>query len=139
MRAAPARRTRGFTLIETVLVIGILGLAAVTLKGMQPRIFATQNDGRDQYIGLELVKACSERVLAVRRKLGYANVTNTLCNGMGGVGGFAANPTIVLIGSVNATPLTSCSTATCTATITIAKTSGPAASLAALTLQLSSY
>ena len=139
MGTAPQRRTRGFTLFETIFVIGLLAIASVAITKLQPSIWRSQNDGRDQYVGLELVKACGERLLAVRRKLGYANVTNTLCNGMGGLGGFAANPTVVLLAADNVTQLTVCSTATCTATITIAKTTAPAASLAALTLQLSSY
>jgi len=132
------RGARGFTLFETVFVIVLLALVAAVIKGMQPRIFETQTNGRDQYVGLELARGCAERLLAVRRRLGYGNVTTTTCNGMGGLGSFGANPTVALKGSDNSV-LTACSTATCTATISVAKTSGPAASLAAITLQLSAY
>ncbi len=131
-------RQRGFTLFETIFVIAMLALAAAGLISMQPQVFKTQTNGRDQYVGLELLQACAERLLAVRRQTGYGSVTNTLCNGLGGVGEFVANPTVAMV-DAGGTAITTCSSATCTATITIAKASGPAASLAALTLRLSSY
>ena len=128
----------GFTLIESIFAAAILGLAAVAIMGVQKNIFATQTVGRDQLVGTEIVQACAERLLAVRRNSGYANVTGTLCTGMGGVGGFAANPTVVMR-SASAAVITTCSTATCTATITIAKTSGPAVPSGNVTLQMSNY
>ena len=132
------RGLAGFTLFETILVIALLALASVTIMKMQPSIFGTQTNSRDQYVGLEVMRGCAERMLAVRRKLGYANVTSTLCNGMGGIGGFAANPTVTLKDAANAT-VTTCSSASCTATIVISKTAAPAASLSAITLQFGSY
>jgi hypothetical protein len=105
---------------------------------MQPRVFATQNNGRDQYVGLEILQACGERLLAVRRQLGYINVTSSLCNGMGGLGGFASNPTVSLT-DASGNAVTTCTGASCTATIILSKATGPAASLSALTLRLSAY
>lgn len=137
-RPSAQAQPRGFTLFETTFVIALLTLASLGLIAMQPQIFKTQTNGRDQYVGLELIQACAERLLAVRRQTGYGSVTNTLCTGLGGVGGFAANPTVAMV-DAGGTAITTCSSATCTATITIAKSSGPAASLAALTLRLSSY
>jgi Tfp pilus assembly protein PilV len=131
-------RQRGFTLFETILVIGILTLVSLGLIAMQPQIFKAQTSSRDQFVGLELMQACAERLLAVRRKAGYTSVTNTLCDGMGNLGGFAANPTVALVDAANAT-VTVCGSATCTATILIAKSTAPAASLSAITLQLSAY
>jgi hypothetical protein len=136
--AGQRRHERGFTLFETILVIGILALVSMGLMAMQPSVFKTQTNGRDQYVGLELMRGCAERLLAVRRNAGYGSVTSTLCNGMGGIGGFANNPTVTMV-DANGTAITTCSSATCTLTILIAKASAPAASLSALTLQLSSY
>lgn len=133
-----SRAALGFTLIETILVIGILALASVAISKLQWSVFRTQENGRDQYTGIELLQACADRLLTVRRRIGYGSVTNTLCNGMGGVAGFGANPTIVLTDASN-TAVSTCSSATCTATITVTKASGQAASLAALTLQLRAY
>jgi len=132
------RRQTGFTLFETIIVIGLLTLVSMGILAMQPQVFKTQTSGRDQYVGLELMKACAERLLAVRRHTGFASVTSSLCNGMGGIGDFASNPTVALRDAGN-TAITTCSSATCTATITIAKTAGPAAALSAITLQLSAY
>ena len=129
---------RGFTLFETILVIGILTLASVGIAGLQPQVFKAQTTLRDEYIGIELMRGCAERLLAVRRQTGFGSVTSTLCNGMGGVGGFATNPTVTLV-DASSTSITTCGSATCTATIIIAKTGTPAANLTPLTLQLSAY
>jgi type II secretory pathway pseudopilin PulG len=135
---ARRRRQRGFTLFETILVIGILTLVSFGMMSMQPQVWKAQTNTRDGYVGLELMLGCAERLLAVRRRSGYASVTSTLCNGMGGVSGFAANPTVTLVDAANAT-VSACASATCTATILIAKTTTPPATLAPLTLQLSAY
>ena len=132
------RRQDGFTLFETVLVIALLTAVSLGIMAMQPQVFKTQTTGRDQFVGFELTRACAERLLAVRRNTGYASVTNSLCNGMGGVGGFASNPAVTLA-DANGNSITTCSTATCTATIIIAKSAAPAATLTPITLQLSAY
>ena len=132
------RRQSGFTLFETVLVIAMLTAVSVGILAMQPQIFKTQTNGRDQFVGFELTRSCAERLLAVRRATGYGSVTNSLCNGMGGVGGFASNPTVTLA-DANGNSITTCSTATCTATIIVAKSVAPAATLTPITLQLSAY
>jgi len=129
---------RGFTLYETMLVIGMLALAALTIARLQPAVFKTQTTSRDEFVGVELMRGCAERLLAVRRYAGYASVTNTLCNGMGGLSGYATDPTVTLVDGSGAT-IATCSSTTCTATILVAKTSAPAATLAALTLRLSNY
>jgi Tfp pilus assembly protein PilV len=131
-------RHAGFALFETVLVIGLLALVSAGLLSMQPQVFKAQNNGRDQIVGLELMRACAERLLAIRRQAGFINVTNTSCSGIGGIGGFAINPTVTLKDASNAS-VTSCSSASCTATIIIGKATGQAASLSPITLQLYSY
>ena len=132
------RRQGGFTLFETVLVIAILTLVSLGLLAMQPQVLKTQTTGRDQFVGLELMRACAERLLAVRRNVGYASVTNSLCSGMGDVGGFASNPTVTLA-DAGGNSITTCSSGTCTATIGIAKTAPPVATLIPITLRLTAY
>jgi Tfp pilus assembly protein PilV len=129
---------RGVTLFETILVIAILTLASLGIVGMQPQVFKAQTTVRDEFVGVELMRGCAERLLAVRRQTGFGSVTSTLCNGMGGVGGFGSNPTVTLA-DAGGTSITTCSSATCTAIIMIAKTGTPAATLTPLTLQLSAY
>lgn len=133
----------GFTLFETVLVIALLTLASVVLMKLQPSVFKTQIAARDEVVGLEIQRACAERLLTVRRSVGYAAVQGSAasaptCNGLGGTGGFAANPSVTLTDAAAAT-IANCTSATCTATITATKTSGPAAALPALTVRLSNY
>jgi hypothetical protein len=137
-RNGPRRRWGGFTLFETIFVIGILALVSAGLIAMQPQVFTTQTTARDEFVGFELTLACAERLLAQRRTVSYASVNNTLCAGMGGIGGYAADPTVTLT-DANGNSVTSCATATCTASIIIAKTTTPAATLSAITLQLSAY
>jgi type II secretory pathway pseudopilin PulG len=131
-------QARGFTLFETIICIGLLGLVSAGILTIQPQIFKTQTMGRDEYVGLELAQACAERLLGTRRTVGFGSVTDTLCNGMGGLGGFAANPRVALTVAGGASAA-ACSTATCTASITVSKTSGPPAALGALTVELRSY
>jgi len=128
----------GFTLFETVLVIAILAAASLSILAMQPQVFKTQTTARDEFVGVELMRACAERLLAVRRNVGYVSVTSSLCDNMGGVGGFAS-PTVTLANSSGITNAPSCSSATCTATIIVAKSAAPAATLTPITLRLTAY
>jgi len=128
----------GFTLFETVLVIAILAAASLSILAMQPQVFKTQTTARDEFVGVELMRACAERLLAVRRNTGYVTVADNLCNGMGGVGAFNSNLGVTLA-DASGTSITTCSSATCTATISVAKTTAPAATLTPITLQLSAY
>ena len=131
------RRHGGFTLFETVIVIGMLAAVSLGILAIQPQVFKAQTTGRDQFVGFDLTLACAEKLLAQRRNIGYAFIDNTLCSGMGGLGGYAA-PTVALTDS-NGNSVTSCTSATCTASIIVAKTTTPAATLTAITLQFSAY
>ena len=135
---SPSGSQGGFTLFETVLVIAILTAVSLGVMAMQPQVFKAQTTARDEFVGVELMRACAERLLAVRRATGFGSVTSSLCNGMGGVGGFAGNPTVTLA-DANGNSITTCSSATCTATIIVAKSAAPAATLTPITLRLSAY
>jgi len=130
-------RPCGFTLFETILVIGLLALASVSLMKLHGSVFTTQTYGRDETVGNDLLRACAERLLSMRRNVGYTQVTNTLCSTMGNVGGFGT-PTVTMV-DASATTITSCTSAVCTITISVAKTSGQAALLSPITVQLSAY
>jgi prepilin-type N-terminal cleavage/methylation domain-containing protein len=137
-KRAERRCQCGFTLIESIFTLGLLGIAAVGIMDIEAGIFTAQTTARDEAVGLDLVRGCAERLLAVRRYSGYTSVTSTTCNGMGGIGGFASNPTVSLKDATGTT-ITTCSSATCTATINVAKASGPASPVRNITLQLSNY
>jgi type II secretory pathway component PulJ len=128
------RLQTGFTLFETILVIGLLALVSAGLLAMHPRIFQTQTTGRDEYVAHELQRACAERVLAVRRRIGYANVSTDSCQPLGIVGGFTPAVALTIAGSASSP----CGGASCKALITVTR-SGVAAALPAITLELSAY
>jgi len=117
-RCPRLRRQGGFTLFETVLVVAMLTAVSLGIMAMQPQVFKTQTTGRDQLVGSELMRGCAERLLAVRRYTGYATVA---------------------LADANGNAITTCSSATCTATIIVAKSAAPAATLTPITLQLSAY
>lgn len=140
----PRFRQRGFTLFESILAIALLALASVGIMNMQPQIFKTQTTARDEYVGLELMQACAEKLLAQRRSSGYGSVNNTLCSSIAATSGFGS-PSVQLYDAAgtligNGVACSAAASApNCRAVISIAKTSGPAATLPALTLRLSNY
>lgn len=138
-RREPLARAAGFTLFESIFVLAMLTICAVALTKMMPRVFATQNQSREAYTGLVQMQACAERLVGIRRHVGYTGVTTTSCSGLTGLDGFNA-PAVALVDAAGASVSACASTsATCTATITIAKGSGPAVAISALTLQFQLY
>lgn len=80
----PRRRSRGFTLVETIIVMIVLGIAAAGIIAMQGRLFNGLTTVDGMQVSSRLMLECAEQVLAVRRHSedGYANVITT--NGYGG-------------------------------------------------------
>lgn len=137
-------RAAGFTLVESIVVIGVLAIVAACVLSIMPQVFTAQNELRDEATGVALMQSCAERLLGVRRQVGYNSVTTALCSGITASGSGFNAPTVVLrdaAGAVIAGSPAQCSgaSATCTATISIARSSGPNVALAPLTLQLRLY
>ncbi len=86
MRRASPNRCGGFTLIESIIVLVVLGIAAAGIISLQSRIFSGQSDIKNIQIGVQLMQECAEQVLATRRGSGsYAAVTiggPSPCGGM---------------------------------------------------------
>jgi len=80
----PRHRSRGFTLMESIIVMVVLGIAAVGIMAMQERLFANVSTVDGMQVSARLMHECAEQVLAQRRHTedGYANVVTT--NGYGG-------------------------------------------------------
>jgi prepilin-type N-terminal cleavage/methylation domain-containing protein len=128
--------SRGFTLIESIIVLVVLSVAAAAIVTMQGNIFKGQADNKDIQVGAQLMQECAERVLAIRRQSNsaYASVTTSACSGLGNFGGFGV-PVVTLRDDSN-TSVTTCASTTCTATITIGK---GGSNLAPITLRLATY
>lgn len=128
---------RGFTLIETLVVMVVLGVASTIIISLQGGIFVRQSSSKDLQIGTQIVQECAEQVLALRRRTptgGYAAVTPAACSTLGNFAGFGV-PLVTLSDDVGAS-LSACASTQCTASITVGK---GGSFVAPLTLRLSKY
>ena len=71
--------SRGFTLVESIIVLVVLGIAAVGIISLQGRIFSGQSDMKDMQVGVQLMQECAEHILGARRAPGYVWTTDTAC------------------------------------------------------------
>lgn len=133
---------KGFTLVETIIVMTVLGIAAAAIVSLSGNLFYGQSANRDLAVGVQIMQECAEQILAVRRKSqsAYTAVTSSTCSGLGNYGGFGApSVTLSLAGDPSPpSPVTACTNAstTCTATISVGK---GGSSLTPITLRLSNY
>ena len=130
-------RQRGYTLIETLVVMTLLGIASVTIIALQGNIFTQQIDNRDLQTGVQLVQECAEQVLAIRRRApgaGYAAINTSVCNSLNQQGGFGI-PTLTLRDDTGAS-VQACSSSFCTVSISVGKLGS---TVAPITLRLSNY
>ncbi|MBV8468679.1 MAG: type II secretion system protein [Burkholderiaceae bacterium] len=133
---ASRRRRQGFTLIESIGAIILLGIAAAGIVTVQSGVFNSQNRARYLAAGVELQQACAERLVGVRNQQGYSAVATGLCSGVGSGGGFSAPTYTLTVGGTSTSP---CSGSTCTAVISVSPAASAAAAPPNLTLQFSSY
>ena len=77
---------RGFTLIEMVVSMLVLGIAATAIITLNSNLFYRLTDVRDLQTGTQLLQACAEKVMATRRRSGF-NATFE-CNEMTNFDGF---------------------------------------------------
>lgn len=70
-RSLRRRFVRGFTLIETLIVMVVLGIAAVTIASLTGNLFVGQAANRDMVVGTQLMQECAEKILALRRSSGF--------------------------------------------------------------------
>lgn len=141
----PVRAARGFSLIETLMVVVVLGLASVGISSMQTGVFAKQSAVKDLQVGARLMQECAEQVLAVRRfrQDGFDEINSTafgtnLCGGVTALNGYTI-PSVTLTDPYAGT---GCPTGRACKLVSIAITQNsatPSRSLTPLTLMLVDY
>ena len=82
--------SKGFTLVESIIVLVVLSIAAAGIIAMQANMFTGQSVNKDLEVGVQLMQECAEQVLATRRQSGYAAVNTDTCSTLGNFGGFGA-------------------------------------------------
>lgn len=67
--------SRGFTLVESVIVLVLLAIAAVGIISLQSNIFYGQSGNKNIQVGVQLMQECAEQILAIRRAKGYGDLS----------------------------------------------------------------
>ena len=119
-RARPCifAHSSGFTLVESIIVLVVLAIAAVAIVSLQGNIFTGQSDNKDLQVGVQLMQECAEQILAIRQKNGYSDSSLTdrsaatsNCSGMT-VTGYSAATVTITSGNSSTTGMAACPTST---------------------------
>lgn len=91
------KRTRGFTLVELIMIIVLLGIGLTGLMAMFGRSVGSLDENTDIQTGAQLVQQCAERIIGTRRQStgGYALITNLTCSGLPLPAGYLAHAVTV--------------------------------------------
>ena len=58
---------KGFTLVETIMVMVLLSIAAAAIATLSGNIFNGQTENKDIQVGVQLMQECAEKLLAKGR------------------------------------------------------------------------
>src|SRR6185369_5915463 len=96
------RIARGFTLVEALMVVLVLGIAASAIMSMQGGLFAQQTTLSTSQVQAQLQQECAEQILAVRRFVGdgFDSINSTsyganACGGITALSGFTVASAVV--------------------------------------------
>ena len=128
------RGSEGFTLVESIIVMVLLGIAAATIISMQGNIFYGQSENKDLQVGVQLMQECAEQIFATRRRAGYTSALTTSCLNLVAYGGFDL-PSVTKTDNNGNSPCASASS-TCTVVISLSK---GGSSLTPIILRLTKY
>ena len=114
-------RFGGFSLIEMVVVIVVLGIGTIAMMSMLSDVAIGHAEHGDYQTGTQLLQECGEQVLAQRRRsAGYTGIVDSAdCYGLTTFGGFNA-PTV----TVTALAAAPCPTGASCVVATISVTKG---------------
>ena len=71
MKARPSVPYQGFTLMESVVALLLLSIVSVAIMGLNGNLFFRSTDMRGLQQGTQLLQACVDQVLALRKTSGY--------------------------------------------------------------------
>lgn len=132
----------GFTLVESIIVLVLLGIAAAAIISMQGNIFYGQSGNKDIQVGVQLMQECAENILATRRASGYgapsladSGAATSSCSGMTLTNPNYGAPTVTITAGSSAT-IPACPSATSNSCKLVSITQG---GLTPVTLMLVSY
>lgn len=80
----------GFTIIEAVIVLLVIGVIALVLTSLQGKLWSGSLAGNQYQAATLAQQQCAEKILSVRRQLGYLAVTASTCNGLPPIQGVTA-------------------------------------------------
>ena len=75
----PLVSSRGFTLIESIIALVVMAIAAVGIMSLQSSIFFGQAGNHGLEVAVQLAQSCAEKILTSRRVSGYRSMA-TSCN-----------------------------------------------------------
>lgn len=75
---------KGFSLIELIIVIVVVSIAAVSMLALFGGAARSLNINEDTQTAAQLGQECSEHILAARRnpQIGYGGIDDTICNAL---------------------------------------------------------
>ncbi len=84
-------RHRGFSLVEMIMILVLMGIASVPLMTMFGRSVGGQESDVAIQTAAQLVQACGEQVLGIRRRetSGYDLIATTSCSGLTAPAGYS--------------------------------------------------
>jgi prepilin-type N-terminal cleavage/methylation domain-containing protein len=87
MKSIDMPRVSGFTLMESVVALLVLCMVSVAIISLNGNLFLRSRDAHDLQQGTQLLQACIDQVLSIRRTSGYAatlhcNEVNALVPGI---------------------------------------------------------
>ena len=85
----------GFTIIEAVIVLLVIGVIALVLISLQGKLWSGSLAGNQYQAATLAQQQCAEKILTVRRRVGYDAVTTATCNELPSIQGVSATVSIL--------------------------------------------